>query len=145
MGLPKKIKALIPFYGYRVAWSEEDKAFVVSVDELPGCVTHADQPDRALERGYEAVELYLETLLDDMSVDELPLPRSKEKHAGKFLLRASSEEMSKIVARAKASPFRSTNKFVLEAVKFAMNNPAFIASPAPRKAQAAKRSTKKMA
>lgn len=61
MGLSKELKKLIPLYTYRIEWSEVDQVFVVSVEELSGCMTHGDTQEHALKMGHEAVELYLES------------------------------------------------------------------------------------
>ena len=57
MALSKKIKELIPYYSYNIHYSDEDKAYVVSVDELTGCMTHGDSAAEALELAHEAVAL----------------------------------------------------------------------------------------
>jgi predicted RNase H-like HicB family nuclease len=50
-------------YKYEVIiyWSEEDKAFIAEVPELPGCVTHGDSPDSALANCQDAMDLWLDT------------------------------------------------------------------------------------
>jgi len=37
-------------YEIIIYWSEEDRAFVAEVPELPGCAAHGNSPDKALLR-----------------------------------------------------------------------------------------------
>jgi predicted RNase H-like HicB family nuclease len=50
-------------YKYEVIiyWSEEDRAFIAEVPELPGCAAHGDSPDSALANCQDAIELWLDT------------------------------------------------------------------------------------
>jgi predicted RNase H-like HicB family nuclease len=57
-------------YELSIRWSPEDRAFVVRVPELPGCLTHGDSVEEAASRAQEAIAAYLESL----SARGLPVP-----------------------------------------------------------------------
>jgi antitoxin HicB len=49
---------------YRILLREEDEGgYTVLVPSLPGCVTYGDTMDEAVSMAKEAIELYLESLL----------------------------------------------------------------------------------
>jgi predicted RNase H-like HicB family nuclease len=47
-------------YSIFIQWSDEDQAYVASVPELPGCVTHGDSYEEAVARGREAIESWID-------------------------------------------------------------------------------------
>jgi predicted RNase H-like HicB family nuclease len=112
MALPKKIKELIPYYSYNIHYSDEDKAYIVSVDELTGCMTHGDSAAEALEMAHEAVEGHLEVLLSQKQ--EIPEPISKIKASGDFLVRSNPELHQKLIRKSHQEGYKSLNKFVVD-------------------------------
>ena len=42
-------------------WSNEDRAFVAEVPELPGCIAHGDSHEAALSQVKEAIRLWIDT------------------------------------------------------------------------------------
>lgn len=46
-------------YAMRLDWDEEDRIFVVSVDEIPGLHTHGRTREEAVEMGAEAIAAWL--------------------------------------------------------------------------------------
>lgn len=42
-------------------WSNEDRAFVAEVPELPGCMAHGDNQEAALRHVNEAMQLWIDT------------------------------------------------------------------------------------
>ena len=48
-------------YEIIIYWSDEDKAFIAEVPELPGCTAHGSSPDSALANCQEAIELWIDT------------------------------------------------------------------------------------
>lgn len=46
-------------YSMRIEWSNTDHAFIVSVPELPGCITHGATYEEAAARGQAAIESWL--------------------------------------------------------------------------------------
>jgi predicted RNase H-like HicB family nuclease len=43
-----------------ITWSDEDRAYVVTVPDLPGCVTHGATYVEAARMGEDAIEAWLE-------------------------------------------------------------------------------------
>ncbi|MBN2542281.1 type II toxin-antitoxin system HicB family antitoxin [bacterium] len=60
-------------YEIIIFWSDEDKAFVADVPELPGCMAHGDSYEKALANAKEAIDLWLETARE--FGDPIPEPR----------------------------------------------------------------------
>ncbi len=112
MSLPKKIKELIPYYSYNIHFSDEDEAFVVSVDELAGCMTHGSSASEALEMAHEAVEGHLEVLY--LKKLAIPEPISKIKASGDFLVRSNPELHQKLIRKSHQEGYKSLNKFVVD-------------------------------
>lgn len=108
--LPAKYKELVPKYSYRIEWDDADKIFVVSVEELSGCMTHGKTQKEALDMGHEAVELHLESMYEKN--EEIPEPISLQKFRGEFLVRATAD-LHRKVAQAAARQNQTVNKFVV--------------------------------
>lgn len=47
-------------YSMLIQWSEEDKAYIVTVPELPGCKTHGETYEEALKQGQDAIESWID-------------------------------------------------------------------------------------
>ncbi|MDP2170164.1 MAG: type II toxin-antitoxin system HicB family antitoxin [Rhodocyclaceae bacterium] len=56
-------------------------AFGVAVPDLPGCFSAGDTLDEAIDNAKEAIELWLETVIDDGGA--VPEPRSVAEHQAK--------------------------------------------------------------
>ena len=56
-----------------IYWSDEDKAFVAEVPELPGCMAHGDTHEVALANIKEAIQLWIDTARE--FGDSLPEPK----------------------------------------------------------------------
>lgn len=65
-------------YSLLIQWSDEDRAYVVSVPELPGCHTHGTTHEAAIRMGEEAIALWLAGL----RASGLPVPAPEEYAAG---------------------------------------------------------------
>ena len=48
-------------YEIIIFWSEDDKAFVAEVPELPGCLAHGDSYEKALASVRKAMKLWMDT------------------------------------------------------------------------------------
>lgn len=48
-------------YQITLYWSDEDRAFVAEVPELPGCMAHGDTQEAALKHAKEAISLWKDT------------------------------------------------------------------------------------
>jgi predicted RNase H-like HicB family nuclease len=42
-----------------IQWDSEDHIFVVTVPELPGCMTHGKTYEEAVQQGQDAIETWL--------------------------------------------------------------------------------------
>ena len=56
-----------------IEWSDEDDAYVVTVPELPGCVTHGSTYAEAVRQGEDSIATWLE--MARASGDPIPAPR----------------------------------------------------------------------
>jgi predicted RNase H-like HicB family nuclease len=57
-----------------IQWSDEDQVYVVTVPELPGCITHGDTYEVAAQQGQDAIESWIMAALADN--DPIPPPRT---------------------------------------------------------------------
>jgi len=48
------------YYSMLIQWSDEDDAYIVTIPELPGCMTHGNTYEEALEQGKDAIETWIE-------------------------------------------------------------------------------------
>ncbi len=64
-------------YKYEIIlyWSDDDRAFVAEVPQLPGCVAHGDTQEAALMHAQEAMELWIETARE--FGDPVPEPKGE--------------------------------------------------------------------
>jgi predicted RNase H-like HicB family nuclease len=68
-------------YSMIIEWSEEDRAFIVTVPELPGCMTHGATYAEAVRQGEDAIATWLDTAR--AYGDPIPAPRLFARaHAG---------------------------------------------------------------
>jgi predicted RNase H-like HicB family nuclease len=56
-------------------WSAEDKACVVDVPELPGCMAHGSTRQAAISNAEAAIKFWIKTAKDDGL--EIPEPRGR--------------------------------------------------------------------
>jgi predicted RNase H-like HicB family nuclease len=104
-----ELKDYLQKYKMDIQWSEADCAYLGSIPELEGCITHGDTPEQAMEMLQEAGLLYLQTLLDDG--DEIPVPLSLRNYSGKFQLRITPQLHAKLAQLAKSCN-KSLNSYV---------------------------------
>lgn len=64
-------------YKYEVIlyWSNEDRAFVAEVPDLPGCMAHGDTQEVALKHVNQAMELWIDTARE--FGDPIPEPKGE--------------------------------------------------------------------
>lgn len=67
-------------YEISIRWSDEDRAFVASAPELPGCMAHGSTRAAAQESIEQAIALWLDTAREHG--DSVPEPRSSSAVAG---------------------------------------------------------------
>ncbi len=63
----------IPHYSMIIQWDSRSDIFVVSVPELPGCMTHGKTYEEAVKQGEDAIESWVMDALADG--ETLPPPR----------------------------------------------------------------------
>lgn len=49
----------VKHYSMIIEWDPEDKIYVVTVPELPGCMTHGYSHEEAIQQGYDAIESWI--------------------------------------------------------------------------------------
>lgn len=57
-------------------WSDEDKAFVAEVPELPGCIAHGKKQSEALTNIRQAMALWIKTAKE--FGDSIPEPKGRK-------------------------------------------------------------------
>ena len=62
-------------YEIIIYWSEEDKAYVAEVPELPGCSAHGPSQEAALASAQEAISLWIDTAKE--FGDPIPEPKGR--------------------------------------------------------------------
>jgi predicted RNase H-like HicB family nuclease len=62
-------------YEMIIWWSEEDKAFVVDVPELPGCMAHGSTRQEAIKNAEDAIKFWIKTAKEDGQA--IPQPRGR--------------------------------------------------------------------
>ncbi len=65
-------------YPIAIESGDEQHAFGVAVPDLPGCFSAGDTLDEAIDNAREAIELWLETVIDDGG--SVPTPRPISEH-----------------------------------------------------------------
>ena len=46
-------------YSMMIQWSDEDNAYIVTVPELPGCQTHGETYEEAVQQGKDAIASWI--------------------------------------------------------------------------------------
>ncbi len=62
-------------YEMIIWWSEEDRAYVVDVPELPGCMAHGGTRQTAIRNAEDAIKFWIKTAKEDGL--EIPSPRGR--------------------------------------------------------------------
>ena len=62
-------------YEIIIFWSDEDRAFLADVPELPGCMAHGPSHEEALQNAQEAIQLWVETAEEDGRA--IPQPKGR--------------------------------------------------------------------
>ena len=60
-------------YSMYIQWSEEDNAYIVTVPELPGCRTHGDTYEEAVQQGKDAIASWIMVAKES----GLPIPKPR--------------------------------------------------------------------
>jgi len=49
-------------YSMVIQWSELDNVYIVTVPELPGCKTHGETLEEAVQQGKDAIESWIDAM-----------------------------------------------------------------------------------
>lgn len=60
-------------YSMVIEWSDEDRAFIVTVPELPGCQSHGSTYEEAVRQGQDAIESWIDACR--AAGRQIPAPR----------------------------------------------------------------------
>lgn len=101
-------------YMVHVRWSEEDKAYVAEVPELPGCATHGSTYESAIKNAQDAIVSWIEGARE--SGYPIPEPLAVKRFSGKFIARIDPELHRTLVIKAKESG-KTLNRLIQELLK----------------------------
>lgn len=99
-------------YPLEIFWSDEDKAFVAEVPDLPGCNAVGDTEEEAAREAQDAIAAWLQAAR--AAKRQIPKPsvaESVEHFSGKFLVRVPRSLHARLARRAKAEGV-SLNQYV---------------------------------
>lgn len=85
-------------YGFNVAWSEGDGAYIATCPDFPGLSAFGPTPDRAIAEMETALSLAIETYRAEGW--KLPVPTCHRTHSGQFRVRLPKDLHSRLAARA---------------------------------------------
>lgn len=122
----------IPFYNRDVAWDSEDKIFVVSIPELPGCMTHGNDRDAANHHADQAIRVHLEGMA--AVGEEIPRPLALEEPTADMIVRGDAS-LRRLLDREKVTfGFSSLNKLMVAKLAMPYRLPVDRDGPALKKA-----------
>ena len=91
---------------------ESGHYFFASVAELKGCMSDGETAEKAYANIKEAMEVHIESMLDENIEVPLPSALQKEKYSGKFVVRIPKSLHCKLVLQAEREGV-SLNQFAL--------------------------------
>jgi antitoxin HicB len=115
--------------------------WVVSVRELPGCLSQGDDPDDAIAMIRDAMRCWLEVALEDGLL--IPEPRELEQYSGKFVVRVP-RWLHRELVRTTDQEGVSLNQFVSTALARAVGEHAASVEGAAARASAAGEATARL-
>lgn len=91
---------------------ESGHYFLATVDELPGCMSDGKTVEEAYKNIREALELHIESMIEDNMDIPIPLSNKKENYSGKFVLRIP-KTLHRILAIKAQNEGVSLNQYAL--------------------------------
>ena len=82
-------------YEYRIFYSDEDKGYIATVAEIPGCSAFGETMEEAIKEAKIAAEAVLEYMQEERL--QIPVPMCLKKYSGDFHVRMSPELHKKLV------------------------------------------------
>lgn len=61
------------YYSMNIQWDPKDKIYIVTVPELPGCMTHGYTYEEAVKQGQDAIESWI--MAAQAAHEPVPPPR----------------------------------------------------------------------
>lgn len=98
-------------YMIHIRWSEDDKAYIAEVPELPGCATHGSTYEATMKHAKHAIESWINGAKE--AGYPIPEPLALRKFSGKFITRVDPKLHQELSLKAKASG-KTLNRFVRE-------------------------------
>lgn len=98
---------------YKIEWDDRDNIYVISVDELKGCMSCGDDTKEAINNIQEALRSYLQVMIEEKA--EIPEPLKKSDCSGKLILRIPPEKHYKLIKKASGES-KSLNKLINEII-----------------------------
>jgi len=86
-------------YPIKVFYSEEDKGFIATVPDLPGCSAFGETEENAIKQVKIAEELWLKTARKEKR--KIPKPSSEDVYSGKILARTPKSLHKELMEKAK--------------------------------------------
>lgn len=83
---------------FRFEWDSRDNIYVARIAELKDCLSHGDTIEEAVNNIKEALELYIETCLEENT--DIPEPLKPNEYSGRFNLRLPPEKHYKLAKKA---------------------------------------------
>lgn len=98
-------------YQINILFDPRDDIYVAKVPELDNCHSHGNTPEEALANVKEAIELWLEVAKKKKI--PIPVPISKRKFSGKFVVRTPIK-LHAILAQEAQSRGKSLNELIVD-------------------------------
>jgi antitoxin HicB len=114
---------------YRIELIPGETAWVVSIPDLPGCLSQGRTPEDALERIKEAQELWIEGAIRDGLPIPTPSASGEKEYSGRLLIRIPAD-MHRDLARVAEEQRVSINLYVATALARAVGRPPTVAGQA---------------
>lgn len=101
-------------YRFNIAWSEEDKGYIVTCPDFPGLSAFGESPEQALMEAQVALKLFIKTY-EEKGLS-LPEPETIQNYSGQLRLRLPKSLHAQAVKMAAADGV-SLNQFICDALR----------------------------
>mgnify|MGYP001562794811 CR=1 FL=1 len=98
-------------YQINIVFDSRDEIYVARVPELENCHSHGKTPEETLTNISEAIELWLESAKKRKM--QIPIPISKRKYSGKFVVRTPIK-LHAILAQEAQARGKSLNELIVD-------------------------------
>ena len=98
-------------YQVNIIFDHRDNIYVAKVPDLENCHSHGETPEEALVNIREAIDLWLEVAKKKKI--PIPVPMSKRKFSGKFVVRTPIK-LHAILAQEAHSRGKSLNELIID-------------------------------